>query len=109
MDIPGLGNNIPCVVKETVPIVTMDNGQVAEDGCVYVYPHYHTFRNLPLTLSPTYEAMRGSASGIDGTTPLGSQKIENGLTCPEVKYVTDEKMVGLQNQLKTQTFASIQL
>jgi hypothetical protein len=109
MDIPGVGTDIPCVVKETVEIVTTDNGQKADDGCIYVYPHHHLFRNLPLTLTKTYQDMRGSASGIDGGTPIEAKKIENGLTCPEIKGTTVEKTVGLENQLKSKEFTPIEL
>jgi hypothetical protein len=95
------------ITNNPVPVVTMDSGQIADDGCTYVYPHNHVFRNIPLTLTTTYEKMRESASGIDGGTPIASGKVQNGLTCPEIKYVTDEKTVGLQNQLNAPEFTPI--
>ena len=95
------------ITNNPVPVVTMDSGQIADDGCNYVYPHNHVFRNIPLTLTTTYEKMRESASGIDGGTPIASGKVGNGLTCPEIKYVTDEKRVGLQNQLNAPAFTPI--
>jgi hypothetical protein len=96
-------------LTELVPIVTTDSGQKAEDGSIYVYPHSHVFRNLPLTLTPTYEGMRGSASGIDGGSPMEASKISNGLTCPEVKGTTKEGNTGLNNQLKAKEFTPIEV
>jgi len=97
------------IINAPVPVVTMDSGQIADDGCIYVYPHQHLFRNLPLTLTPTYEAMRGNASGIDGGSPIASGKVENGITCPEVKGTTKEASVGLENQLKSKDFTPIEI
>jgi hypothetical protein len=108
---PVTGEDLDCTVtiNATVPIYTTDSGQKAEDGSIYVYPHQHLFRNLPLTLTPTYEAMRGSASGIDGGSPIASGKVENGLTCPEVKGTTKEASVGLQNQLGSNKFTPLEV
>jgi hypothetical protein len=97
------------ITNNPVPIVTTDSGQKAEDGCIFVYPHQHLFRNLPLSLTTTYEAMRASASGIDGGSPIASKKIENGLTCPEVKGTTKEASVGLQNQLGSKKFTPLEV
>jgi len=111
MDIPGLGNDIPCVVKQTVPIYTTDSGQKAEDGCIFVYPHSHIFRNLPLKLTTTYESTRRRAAGIEVAVsgPIEASKISNGLTCPEVKGTTKEANTGLSNQLKAKEFTPIEL
>lgn len=108
-NISGLGNAIVTILPFPVPTYSTDNGEVADDGCTFIYPHNHAFRNLPLTLTKTYEDLRGSASGIDGGNPIESKKAENGLTCPEVKFVTNEKTVGLGNQLKSQEFTPIQI
>ena len=108
---PVTGEDVNCIVtiNATVPIYTTDSGQKAEDGSIYVYPHSHVFRNLPLTLTPTYEGMRGSASGIDGGSPMEASKISNGLTCPEVKGTTKEANTGLSNQLKAKEFTPIEV
>jgi hypothetical protein len=108
---PVTGEDLDCTVtiNATVPIYTTDSGQKAEDGSIYVYPHQHLFRNLPLTLTTTYEAMRASASGIDGGSPIASKKIENGLTCPEVKGTTKDSTVGLQNQLGSKKFTPLEV
>jgi len=109
--VPVTGEDVACTVtlNATVPIYTTDSGQTAEDGSIYVYPHSHVFRNLPLTLTSTYEGMRGSASGIDGGSPLAASKISNGLTCPEVKGTTKEGNTGLSNQLKAKKFTPIEV
>jgi hypothetical protein len=109
--VPVTGEDVACTVtlNATVPIYTTDSGQKAEDGSIYVYPHSHVFRNLPLTLTPTYEGMRGSASGIDGGSPIEASKISNGLTCPEIKGTTKEGNTGLSNQLKAKEFTPIEV
>jgi hypothetical protein len=109
VNISGLGNVIMTVLPFPVPTYSTDLGQTADDGCVFTYPHNHLFRNLPLSLTTTYEAMRGSASGIDGNEPIESKKIENGLTCPEVKGTTKESNVGLNNQLSSNKFTPINI
>ena len=108
VNITGLGNAIMTILPFPVPNYSTDNGQIADPGCTFVYPHNHMFRNIPLSLSKTYEDLRASASGIDGGVPIESKKAENGLTCPEVKVVTPEKTVGLDNQLKAQKFTPIE-
>lgn len=97
------------IINNPVPVVSTDSGQYADEGCIYVYPHRHVFRNLPLTLTETYEKTRDKASGIDGGSPIEAQKIENALTCKEVKNVTEELGVGLTNQLKSKEFTPIDI
>ena len=109
VNVSGLGNVILTILPFPVPTYSTDLGQVADDGCIFVYPHQHLFRNVPLTLTKTYEDMRASASGVDGNSLKASGKIENGLTCPEVKGVTKEKGVGLQNQLGAKKFTPIEV
>ena len=96
-------------VTQTVPIYSMDAGNIADDGCIFVYPHQHLFRNLPLNLETKYEQVRTKASGVDSKNPLESQKIQNGLKCKEVKGTTKEAMVGLDNQLKSQKFTPVSI
>lgn len=93
-----------------VPIVTTDSGQKAEDGCIYVYPHSHMFRNLPLTLTGTYESTRRRATGIETSAsgPITASKIENGLTAKGINGITKEENTGLANQLKSKKFTPIQ-
>lgn len=95
------------ITGQPVPLVSTDSGKKADDGCFYVYPHSHLFRNLPLTLTGTYEAMRANAAGVDGGSPMASGKVENGLTAPDVPNTTNEKGVGLANQLNAKSFAPI--
>ena len=97
------------IMTQPVPIVTTDMGQIADDGAIFVYPHKHVFRNLPLTLGTTYEEVRNNASGLDGNNIIDAAKIENGLTCPDVKGVTRGKGVGLQNQLQSEDFSPIEI
>jgi hypothetical protein len=96
-------------LTQFVPIYTTDSGQKAEDGSIYVYPHSHVFRNLPLTLGGTYEEVRGNAAGIDGNDLIPSKKVENGMTASEIKGTTREKGVGLQNQLEAKEFTPIEI
>lgn len=103
------GSDFVLTLTQYVPIYTTDSGQKAEDGSIYVYPHSHVFRNLPLTLGETYEEVRGNASGIDGNDLISSKKIENGLTAPNIKGTTREKGVGLQNQLDAKKFTPIDI
>jgi phage baseplate assembly protein gpV len=102
-------STVTLVLTQYVPIYTTDSGQKAEDGSIYVYPHSHVFRNLPLTLGGTYEEVRANASGIDGNDLVASKKVENGLTAPEIQNTTRAKGVGLSNQLNAKQFAPIQL
>ena len=96
MDIPGVGNNIPCVVKQTVEIVTTDGGQTADEECVYVAPHQHVFRNIPMTLGGTYGEVRKSAfdSGMVGSAPIAASPILNGLKAPQIPYAAPESAFG---------------
>jgi hypothetical protein len=107
VNISGIGNAIMTILPMSVPTYSTDFGQIADDGCTFVYPHSHLFRNLPLTLGTTYEQVRGNASGIDGNALKEASKIENGLTCSEIKGTTKEKGVGLQNQLGAKKFTPI--
>jgi hypothetical protein len=102
-------NDVTLTLTQFVPIYTTDSGQEAEEGSIYVYPHKHVFRNLPLTLGGTYEEVRGEAGGIDGNGIIEAKKVENGLTAPKIKGVTREKGVGLQNQLSADEFTPIDL
>ena len=104
-------NNVKITLTELVPIVTTDSGQKAEEGSIYTYPHSHVFRNLPLTLTTTYESTRRRAAGIEVavTGPIEAEKIENGLTCPVIKGVTKEGNTGLSNQLKAKEFTPIEV
>ena len=95
------------ITGNPVPLVSTDSGKTADDGCFFVYPHSHLFRNLPLTLTGTYEAMRSNAAGIDGGSIVASGKVVNGLTAPDVPNTTNEKGVGLANQLNSKSFAPI--
>lgn len=97
------------ITNNPVPIVTTDSGQKADDGCVYVYPHSHVFRNLPLTLKGTYEEVRANAAGIDGNNLIASKKVENGLTASDIAGTTREGGVGLKNQLSAKKYASIKI
>lgn len=106
-NISGLGNAVITILSTPVPTYSTDSGEIADDGCIYVYPHNHLFRNVPLSLTTTYEAMRSSAAGIDGGAPIASKKAENGLTCPEVKGTTNEANVGLDKQLGTKKFTPL--
>jgi hypothetical protein len=102
-------SDVTLTLTQFVPIYTTDSGQKAEDGSIYVYPHSHVFRNLPLTLGGTYEEVRGNAAGIDGNDLIPSKKVENGMTAPEIKGTTREKGVGLQNQLDAREFTPIEI
>ena len=110
---PVTGEDVNCIVtiNATVPIYTTDSGQKAEDGCIFVYPHSHVFRNLPLKLTTTYEGTRSRAAGIEVavTGPIAAEKIENGLTCPQIKGTTKEANTGLSNQLKAKEFTPIEV
>jgi hypothetical protein len=103
------GTDFTLTLTQFVPIYTTDSGQKAEDGSIYVYPHSHVFRNLPLTLGGTYEEVRGNAAGIDGNDLIPSKKVENGMTASEIKGTTREKGVGLQNQLEAKEFTPIEI
>ena len=107
--VTGTAMNSTITLTNFVPIYTTDSGQKAEDGSIYVYPHSHVFRNLPLTLGGTYEEVRGNAAGIDGNDLIPSKKVENGMTASEIKGTTREKGVGLENQLKAKEFTPIEI
>ena len=96
MDIPGVGSNILCLVKQTVEIVTTDGGQTADEECVYVAPHQHVFRNIPMTLGGTYGEVRKSAfdSGMVGSAPIAASPILNGLKAPQIQYAAPESAFG---------------
>ena len=106
-NISGIGQRVITILSVPVPIYSTDSGQIADDGCAYVYPHSHLFRNLPLTLKGTYEEVRGNASGVDGNTIVESKKVENGLTAPDIGNVTRDAGVGLSNQLNAKGFAPV--
>ena len=95
------------ILNDPIPIYSTDSGKKADDGCFYVYPHSHLFRNLPLTLKGTYEEVRGNAAGVDGNTIVESKKVENGLTAPDIGNMTRDSGVGLSNQLNAKGFAPV--
>lgn len=99
MDIPGLGQ-VLCTVKQTVEIVTTDGGQVADQECVYVAPHQHVFRSIPMTIGGTYGEARKSAfdSGMGGSVPVAAGPITNGLKAPQIPYAAPESAFGLNQQ-----------
>ena len=103
------GQSFIITLTQYVPIYTTDSGQKAEDGSIYVYPHSHLFRNLPLTLKGTYEEVRANASGVDGNSLVESKKVENGLTAPDIGNTTREKGVGLNNQLGAKSFSPLNI
>ena len=96
MDIPGVGSNVLCTVKQTVEIVTTDGGQTADDECIYVAPHQHVFRSIPMTLGGTYGESRKSAydSGMGKSTPVAAGPITNGLKAPQIPYAAPESAFG---------------
>jgi hypothetical protein len=96
MDIPGLGSNIPCVVKQTVEIVTTDGGQTADDECIYVFPHQHVYRSIPMTLGGTYADARKSAaeSGMGGSKPIAASPITPGLKAPNIPFMAPDSAFG---------------
>lgn len=100
MDIPGVGSNILCTVKQTTPIVTTDGGQVADKGCVYVNPHRHVFLNLPMTLGGTYGEMRKSAveKGMGGSKPILADKILPGRKGDGIPEMAPESSFGLEQE-----------
>jgi hypothetical protein len=96
MDIPGLGSDIPCVVKETIPIITTDGGQTGDADAIYVYPHQHIYRSIPMTLGGTYEESRKNAmeSGMGGKEPVAASQIIPGPKLPNIPQMAPETAFG---------------
>jgi hypothetical protein len=107
MDIPGLGNDIECVVKETVEIVTTDSGQVGDQGAIFVYPHNHEFMGIPTTLYGTYGAARKSAveMGMGGSEPVLAVPPKSGraASTEEMPPMSNIKSIGPLNQIQTRS------
>lgn len=103
MDIPGLGNDIPCVVKETVEIVTTDSGQVGDQKAIYVYPHQHAYLGIPMTLHGTYGDVRKSAveNGMGGSIPVPALPPKAGrpASYDVIPPLIPDNSVGGDNQL----------
>lgn len=100
MDIPGLGNDIPCVVKETVEIVTTDSGEIPDKGSLYVNPHFHEYLGIPMTLGDTYADARKSAveNGMGGKIPCGAGGIEAGRANKTIPPFASSRSFGESQQ-----------
>jgi hypothetical protein len=84
------------ITNTPVPIVTTDSGQTADDECIYVFPHQHIYRSIPMTLGGTYADARKSAaeSGMGGSKPIAASPITPGLKAPNVPYMAPDSAFG---------------
>lgn len=95
-DIEGLGPKEITIMDNPVPIVTTDSGQTADDECIYVFPHQHVYRSIPMTLGGTYADARKSAaeSGMGGSTPVAASPITPGLKAPNIPFMAPDSAFG---------------
>lgn len=78
-----------------VAIVSIAGGKKPDDGCLYIYPHNHLFRNLPLTLGGSNAEIRKAATACEGKEPVPPTEPKNELKGPDSlkdKNFVDGKM-----------------
>jgi hypothetical protein len=90
------------IMNNPVPIVTTDSGQIADEECVYVAPHQHVFRNIPMTLGGTYGDARKSAfdNGMGGKDPVPAGEIQPGLKAENIPYMAPDTGFGVNQREK---------
>lgn len=84
------------ITNNPVPIVTTDSGQTPDDECIYVFPHQHVYRSIPMTLGGTYADARKSAaeSGMGGSKPVAASAITPGLKAPNIPFMAPDSAFG---------------
>jgi hypothetical protein len=83
---PVYGNGMPCIQGSsmgyggyssmTMPIKNYGTG--ADDDCIRVAPHSHTFKNIPLTLTESNDDLREQAKVINSVERAPASPIANG-------------------------------
>lgn len=67
-----------------VPIRSIGkDGAEPDKASLYVYPHNHIFRNLPLTLVGSNKDVRMAGAQMEGKSPVPPSEPKNGLKGPE--------------------------
>jgi hypothetical protein len=77
--------NAPVRIKllRDVPIRSIGKSGAEPDvGSLYIYPHNHLFRNLPLTLTGSNKDVRAAGAAMEGKDPVPPSEPKNGLKGP---------------------------
>jgi hypothetical protein len=69
-----------------------ENCRIADQNSIYVYPHQHVYRNLPMTLTETYGDVRKAASENKMGTKenADASSIKPGLKTETIPYMSSE-------------------
>ena len=66
-----------------VPIRSLGRmGRRPDEASLYIYPHNHIFRNLPLTLVGSNKDLRAAGAQMEGKNPVPPSEPKNGLKGP---------------------------
>lgn len=77
------GTKFDCVVTADTPIWTQGQSGKPDKGTLFIYPHNHVFRNLPLTLVGSNKDVRATGTQMNDMTPVPPGKPQNGKKGPE--------------------------
>lgn len=70
-------------IDEDTPIYTLGaDGAEPDEQSLYVYPHNHLFRNLPLTLTGSNKDVRAAGAAMEGKKPVPPSEVKNGMKGP---------------------------
>lgn len=75
----------PVKIKLTVDVPVRSigaDGAAPDESCLYIYPHNHIFRNLPLTLVGSNKDVRMAGAQMEGKSPVPPTEPVNGLKGP---------------------------
>ena len=70
-------------IDDDVPIFTLGaDGAEPDEQSLFVYPHDHIFRNLPLTLTGSNKDVRVAGAAMEGKQPVPPSEVKNGVKGP---------------------------
>jgi hypothetical protein len=77
------GIEVTFTFPEDIPIWSKGNSSTPDEKSIFIYPHDHVFRNLPLTLVGSNEGVREAGAQMNDMKPVPPGKIANGRKGPE--------------------------
>lgn len=78
-----MGQVFKLVPKKDAAIWTQGQSEKPDKGTLFIYPHNHVFRNLPLTLVGSNKDVRAAGTQMNDMKPVPPGKPQNGKKGPE--------------------------